>query len=98
MTLGLNASGNCVSIDPEARHSATQDTVDAMRRSRCRRMALDSLGVQTVELLDAIGALDDLVEKIESSISPITTDDDEADILGVDSWIDSEIEITLDSG
>jgi len=98
MTLGGSASGNCMSIDPEPRNSATQDTVDAMRRSRRRRMALDSLGVQTVQLLDAIGALDDVVEKIESSILPVTTDDDEGDILGVDSWIDSEIEITLDSG
>ena len=98
MTLGSSAFGNCVSIDPEPRNSATQDTVDAMRRSRRRRMALDSLGVQTVQLLDAIGALDDIVEKIESSILPVTTDDDEGDILGVDSWIDSEIEITLDSG
>ena len=70
-----------MSIDPEPRNSATQDTVDAMRRSRRRRMALDSLGVQTVQLLDAIGALDDVVEKIESSILPVTTDDDEGDIL-----------------
>ena len=61
-------------------------------------MALDSLGVQTVQLLDAIGALDSVVEKIEASILPVTTDDDEGDILGVDSWVDSEIEITLDSG
>ena len=98
MTLGGSASGNCMSIDPEPRNSTTQDTVDAMRRSRRRRMALDSLGVQTVQLLDAIGALDDVVEKIESSILPVTTDDDEGDILGVDSWIDSEIEFTLDSG
>ena len=54
--------------------------------------------MQTVQLLDAIGALDNVVEKIEASILPVTTDDDEGDVLGVDSWVDSEIEITLDSG
>ena len=43
MTLGSSASGNCTSIDPEPRNSATQDTVDALMRSRRRRMALDSL-------------------------------------------------------
>ena len=64
-------------------------------------MTLDSLGAQTVKLHEVIGALESVVEKIEASILPVTTDDDvddEGDTLGVDSWVDSEIEITLDSG
>ena len=69
-----------------------------MRQSRCRRMTLDSFGVQTVQLLDAIGALNSIVEDIEASIHAATADDDEGDILGLDLWVDSEIKITLDSG
>ena len=97
MALGSPGVNSCINIDHEPR-TATPDAVDMMRQSRRRRMPLDSLGVQTVQLLDAIGALDSVIEKIEASILPVTTDDDEGDILGVDSWVDSEIEITLDSG
>ena len=84
MALGSPGVNSCINIDHEPR-TATPDTVDMMRQSRRRRMALDSLGVQTVQLLDAIGALDSVIEKIEASILPVTTDDDEGDILGVDS-------------
>ena len=49
-------------------------------------------------MFEAIGALDSVVEKIETSILPVTTDDNEGDILGFGSWVVSEIEITLDSG
>ena len=34
----------------------------------------------------------------KASILPVSTDDDEGDILGVDSWVYTELEITLDSG
>ena len=97
MTLGDRNIGNCIAVDFEPRPSATPDAVDAMRRSRRRRIALDSLGMQTVKLLGVVGALDSVVEKIEASILPVT-DDDEGDILGIDYLVDSEIEITLDSG
>ena len=46
-------------------------------------MTLDSLGAQTVKLLEAIGALDGVVEKIEASILPMTIHDDDGDTLGV---------------
>ena len=42
-----------------------------------------------------MGALDSVVEKVEAHIM---TTDDASDILGVDSWVDNAIEITLDSG
>ena len=87
MALGDRAVGNCTATDPEPRHSVTSNAVDAMRQSRSRRMAFDSLGVQTVQLLDAIGALDSVIGALDS-----VTDDDEGDILGVDSWADSEID------
>ena len=65
-------------------------------------MAMDSLGVQTVQFLDSIGALDSVIEsiteRIETSTFLTTTDDDDGNVLGVDRWVDSEIEITLDSG
>ena len=41
-----------------------------------------------------MGALVSVVEKVEVHIM---TTDDESDILGVDSWVDTEIEMTLDS-
>ena len=97
MTLGNPGVNSCINIDHEPK-TTTPDAVDATRQSRRRRMAMDSLGVQTVQVLDAIGALDDIIDKIEASIFPVTTDDMENDVLGVDSWVDSDIEITLDSG
>ena len=97
MTIGGPGVNSCINIDHEPR-TATPDAVDMMRQSQRRRMTLDSLGVQAVQLLEAIGALDGVVAKIEASILPVTTDDDEGDILGLDSCVDSEIEITLDSG
>ena len=49
-------------------------------------MALDSLGVQTVQVLDSIGALDSvlesIIEKIEASTFLTTTDDDDIDGFG----------------
>ena len=65
MTIGGPGVSSCINIDHEPR-TATPDAVDMMRQSRRRRMALDSLGVQTVQLLDAIGALDSAIEKIEA--------------------------------
>ena len=96
MILGGPGINNCINIEHEPR-TATPDAVDMMRQSRRRRMRLDSLGAQTV-LPEAIGALDSVVGKVEALILPVSTDDDEDDILGVDAWVDSEIEITLDSG
>ena len=104
--------GNFVNIDYEPRTStpdevrriipATSTAVDPTWQSRRRRIALDSLGVQTVQLLDSIGALDSvlesIIEKIEASTFLTTTDDDDSNVLGVDTWVDSEIEITLNSG
>ena len=66
MTLGDRAAGNCTAID-------ASNAVDAMRQSRRRRMELGSLGVQTVQLLDAAGALDSVIEKIQYFRSPPMT-------------------------
>ena len=58
-------------------------------------MVHDAIGADNVRLLNAMGALDSVVEKVEAYIM---TTDDESDIFGVDSWVGIEIEITLDSG
>ena len=50
-------------------------------------MAHDRLGAHNVKLLEAIGALDSAVEKIEAAILLLTTDDDKGDIIGVDGSI-----------
>ena len=71
---------------------------DTARRWRRRKIAVDHLGLETVKVLDAIDALDDIIDKIEASTFVMETDDVESDVLGVDSWVDPEIEITLDSG
>jgi hypothetical protein len=71
---------------------------DTTRYWRRRKIAVDHLGLETVKVLDAIDALDDIIDKIEASTFVMETDDVESDVLGVDSWVDPEIEITLDSG
>ena len=48
-------------------------------------MVHDILGAQHVKVPEAIGALGIVIRKIEASILPVTTGDDEGGILGVDS-------------
>ena len=58
-------------------------------------MIHDAICADNVRLLSVMGALDSVVEEVEAHIM---TTDDESDILGVDSWVDTEIEISFDSG
>ena len=67
----------------------------AIRQARLRKVVHDAICVDNVKLLSAMGALDSVVEQVEAHTM---TTDDESDILGIDHWVDTEIEITLDSG
>ena len=55
----------------------------------------DPIGHDQFDLLTSIGAIDQGPDSVEAHIM---TTDDESDELGVDTWTDSDIEITLDSG
>ena len=72
----------------------TTDTIAAIRRSRVRNLVRDSVGHEKFDLLTSIGAIEQVLDSVEAHIM---TTDDESDVLGVDIWIDTEIEITLDS-
>ena len=102
-----NGIGNCIAFNHEPNLSAV-DTLgaveDACHRRRLirRRKVLDELlGEQSVKFLESIGALENIADKIEASLPAhvMTSDDEESDILAAfDTWVDSDIEITLDSG
>jgi hypothetical protein len=91
---------SCVSIrtyEPNETPTETEttDTIAAIRRSRVRNLVRDSVGHEKFDLLTSIGAIEQVLDSVEAHIM---TTDDESDVLGVDTWIDTEIEITLDSG
>ena len=55
----------------------------------------DSVGHDVFDLLTSIGAIDAALDSVEAHIM---TTDDESDVLGIDTCVDSDIEIILDSG
>ena len=103
-----NGRGNCTALQYEPNLSAVETTLGAVgdachrRRMVRRRKAIEELlGEQNVKFLEAIGALESVAEKLEVSLPAhvMTSDDDEKEILAAfDQWVDSDIEITLDSG
>jgi hypothetical protein len=52
------------------------------------------IGEQRLAVIRGIGALDQL----EEMLLPLTTDDDDYALLPLQDWIDTDIELTLDSG
>jgi hypothetical protein len=87
---------SCVSIRTyEPNETETPDTIAAIRRSRVRSLVRDSVGREKFDLLTSIGAIEQVLDGVAAHIM---TTDDESDVLGVDAWNDTEIEITLDSG
>jgi hypothetical protein len=91
---------SCVSIrtyepNETSTENETKDTIAAIRRSRVRNLVRDSIGHEKFDLLTSIGAIEPVLDGVATHIM---TTDDESDVLGVDTWIDTEIEITLDSG
>ena len=91
---------SCVSIrtyepNETPTETETKDTIAAIRRSRVRNLVRDSIGREKFDLLTSIGAIEQVLDSVAAHIM---TTDDESDVLGVDTWIDTEIEITLDSG
>ena len=86
----------CVSFRTHEPNDTTADTAAAARRARVRLAVREAIGVDNLRLLTAMGALEAVIEQAEAHV--ITTDDADAEIFGIDSWVDTEIEITLDSG
>lgn len=89
--------GNCVSIKYEPKRT-TPDTVED-RRLRRRKLARQMIKPEQVKLFEAAGILDMVVDKIEQQ-ALLITDEEQSDVLvgSTAAWVDTEIEITLDSG
>ena len=87
-----NRQSRCVSIRTHEPNE-TLDTIAAIRRPRVRSIVRDSIGPDKFDLLTSIGAIDVVLDSVEAHIM---TTDDKSYVLGVDTWVDSDIEITLD--
>ena len=87
--------GNCVSFHEPNSESVDQETLDAKARAMSVRRLHEHLGPEKVALLTAIGAL----EQVEDMVCVTTLEDDCDDVLmPMSQWVDTEIELTLDSG
>ena len=89
---------SAIELDREERKVSVENEPKELPANphRLRKILHQCIGEKNLRLLTSMGAL----EEIEELLLPITTDDgDYADhLLPMDTWVDSEIEITLDSG
>ena len=89
-------AGSCVSFhEPKP----ANETIDAQGPSRQgRKLAVAALheiiGKDRLAMIKSMGAL----EQLEKMVLPLTTDDLDFDLLPVQQWVDTDIELTLDSG
>ena len=86
---------SCVSFNHEP-NNRTPETAAEIARARADRAVRNALGPDAVRLLQSMGAYESVAAQVEANL--ITTEDDELEVFGVDTWVDVEIEITLDSG
>ena len=86
---------SCVSFNHEP-NNRTPETAAEIARARADRAVRNALGPDAVRLLQSMGAYESVAAQVEANL--ITMEEDELEVFGVDTWVDVEIEITLDSG
>ena len=80
---------------PKPKYEPNDDTAQ-LRREEKLQILQGHIEPKTLDVLKAIGAMKD----IEDAVMPIITDDGDADCVFpvLENWVDTEIEVTLDSG
>ena len=89
--------GNCVSFKHEPKRT-TPDTV-AARRAQRLKLARQMIRPEQMRFFEEAGILDMVIDKIEQQ-AMLITDEEQGDVLvgSTAAWVDTDIEITLDSG
>ena len=106
----ISSNGRCVSFNSEvSERSATGDSLKPLKHEPINsvsanrpaslemqrdKMLRSALGDERYSIIEAIGAKDEIM----NALFPVLVEECEDNLFPVETWVDTHIEITLDSG